>query len=334
LPAPQTQVAPGGVSFNNIEAGTYTLNPIAPGPEWVLAQACWDNGSTSGTGLSAVIDPGTTHAWDIGYVQGTAWAQTSGADAYAAGNVESFIPAGITPREFNLQGTGGSPGIVLYGTGYDFDSDTGSLGPTLVSSTNWLANSTYSSIDLYDTFYRKFGAPSTTDNGLFADLSAVNQPASRATPYYITGDVTTNGNWSVADGDRIIFIIDGDLIIGGSINLAGPLNSGFIAFIVNGDIRVGSSVGGLFSSSTPTLEGVYITSPTGTFYSGNSGVGTERLVGKGMFLAGNFILERDLDSVSHNIDTSAELFTYNPQFLVTMPDEMRDAPVAWQEMEP
>lgn len=337
VPTPQTQVAPNPIDFLNLPAGTYTLDPVQPDPSWVLANACYtiNPGGTSGTGLSVSTNPGDTVNWDIGYTWGTGWVQTGGGDVYATGSITSHIPGGLIPREFNLDGSGNTPGVITYGTSYDFDSSSGFQGETFVSSRDWLANETYPSVDLYDMFYRKFNAPTATDNGLFADLSAVTKPASRATPYYISGaNVITSGNWSVGDGERVIFLINGNLTITGNINITGVNGTGFVAFIVNGDIRVDPSVGGIFSSTTPNIEGVYITNPTGTFFSGTSGVGSERLVGNGMFIAGNFSLERDLDSVSHNVDYAAELFTYNPTLLVTMPDEMRDAPVAWQETEP
>ncbi|MEK7592187.1 MAG: hypothetical protein AAB508_02220 [Patescibacteria group bacterium] len=83
------------------------------------------------------------------------------------------------------------------------------------------------------------------------------------------------------------------------------------------------------------MEGVYITSPAGTFSTGTStSVGTERFVGKGTFVAGNFSLQRDLASVVQNSNVSAELFTYNPALLFNMPDSMREVPITWQEVAP
>jgi len=53
-----------------------------------------------------------------------------------------------------------------------------------------------------------------------------------------------------------------------------------------------------------------------------------------MFIADNFLLQRDLDSYGGNSGSSAELFEYNPQLLLTMPDVMKDQPVTWSEVAP
>lgn len=337
-PGVQTQTGSSYVTWNNVPLGTYTLLPSAP-INYSLVAPCWVRSAAIpnfGQGMAAALTiGGETFAWDLGYILGTAWVQTGGGDVYASGALASSIPAGITPRVFSLDGTGGTPGIVTYGVAYDFDSDTASLGETFVSSRNWLTQETYLSTDFYQTFFRRFGSPPTDDNGLFPNLSAVAKPASRFQPYYVSGDMRTTGDWNIGDGEQIIFLVNGNLTIGGNINLTGPLQRAFISFIVNGDIIVDPSVGRAFNSTVPNVEGVYITSPAGTFRTGQTtGAASARLVGRGMFVAGNFALERDLDSVGHNIDYSAELFTYNPTFLVTMPQEMMDLYYHWQEVEP
>lgn len=235
-----------------------------------------------------------------------------------------------TPTPTPAPGGGGVyVGVVTYGTAYDLDADPGSQGSTLVSGTNWLVNEAYPSIDYYQVFFHRLGAPITPNYDQLAQGGA--QPATSGT-YYVVGDLTTSGNWSVGAGESIIFLVNGNLTLGGKINIT---SGGFIAFIVNGNISVASNVGGLYSSSLPVVEGIYVTSPTGTFYTGTSSVvAAERFVGKGMFVAGNFLLQRDLDAIGQNQTTSAELFIYNPQLLFTMPDIMKDVPITWQEVAP
>jgi len=209
-----------------------------------------------------------------------------------------------------------------------------------VSSKNWLVKDPASTIDYYELFYRRFGgAPATVDWD--HPISPIAQPAGRTEadgrtpiPYYVIGDMRTSGDWSIPDGKSIVFFVDGNLTIEGKILLAGS-RTGFVAFIVRGDIRVDPSVGRAYGSSFPVVEGVYVTSRTGTFATGKSTTpGSERFVGKGVFIAGSFTLERDLDSVAHNHDTAAELFIYDPAILVTMPDHMRESPIFWQEVAP
>jgi len=193
-----------------------------------------------------------------------------------------------------------------------------------------LVNETFSGVNYYELFWRRLGGGTTADS--FADLGAVAKPASRTTPYYVVGDMTTTGDWNIPNGETVIFIVNGNLTLGGKVTLTG---SGFASFIVNGNITVSSSVGGLYTSSTPVIEGIYITSPTGTFKTGTSSVvGKERLVAKGIFVGGGFLLQRDLDSVDANPTTSSELFIYNPRLLFSMPDSMRDVPITWAEVAP
>ncbi|MBI3576964.1 hypothetical protein HY086_02930 [Candidatus Gottesmanbacteria bacterium] len=332
-PAAQTQTGASYVTFSTIVGGTYTLASVSGG-NYAVQRACWVkavNTPTSGEGLTTTLSIPTnadTLTWDIGYTPTGAWTQAQDGNVLANGIITSFIPA-VSPRVFAKDGAGGYPGIVGYNTSYDFDPGVGK-GETLVSSTNWLVKQPTSVIDWYTYFYSKLGGPQTVDS--FADLTAVTRPASRTKPYYVVGDMTTSGDWAVGDGESIVFLINGNLTIGGKINMTG---TGFVAFIVKGNITVSSNAGGLYTSSTPVVEGLYMTSPTGIFKTGTSSVvGKERLVLKGTFVAGNFTLERDLNSVNANTSAPAELFIYNSALSILMPDSLRDVPITWQEVAP
>ncbi|MCL4360462.1 hypothetical protein M1555_04405 [Patescibacteria group bacterium] len=332
-PAAQTQSGAGYVTFINVLGGNYTISPSLSDPSYILANTCWSqqiNTPATGQGLSGSLsvpnDPDTL-TWDLGYTYGTPWVQTQDGGVVASTTVTSPLPVGVSPRVFNTNGAGGYPGVVTYGTSYDFDPSTGSSGSTLVSSQNWLVQDSSAATDYYSLFYTRLGAPTTQTYDPIAQGGA--KPSSGT--YYVTGNMATSGNWTVGATDKIIFLVAGNLAINGKITIT---PGGFIAFIVKGNITVASSVGVPYTSSTPVVEGVYVTSPTGTFSTGTSAAGTERFVGRGMFAAGTFQLQRDLGVVNANALASAELFTYNPQLLVTMPDSMKDVPVTWQEVAP
>lgn len=341
-PTPQTQVGASYVTFAGVVGGTYTISPTVPA-SYVLNFACWSrtlNALTTGEGLTSTLSEpleNETLTWDLGYLLGTPWTQTGGGgNVYATGFLKSLIPPGTSPRVFALSSSGGSPGVVLHGTdfpspGYDFDPDTVGKGGALVSSTNWIAEDNPSlQVNWYDYFRIKLGGTFPAD--YTNPLTPIPKPTSRATPYYVSGDMTTSGDWVVGNGETLLFIVNGNLTLGGKVNLVG---SGFAAFIVKGNITVDPSVGGLYTSSTPVIEGIYVTSKTGTFQTGTSSVvGKERLVLQGMFMAGSFLLQRDLDSVNANTTTSSELFLYNPRLLFSMPDSLRDVPITWEEVAP
>ena len=336
-PAPQFQVGAQFEQFANIVTGSYTMDIVPPTADWMYVRACWTNITTglTGQGLSRTLAANETLRWDVGYTLGTAWTQAEGGDVYASGNVRSFVPA-VVPRTFITDSANEYPGVLSYGTLYDFDSDPFSEGATLVSSTNWQVNENRPVVDYYDFFYRRYGSPTTpTTDAAFSNLLAVTKPASSVTPYYVVGDMTTSSTaWSVADGESIVVIVDGNLTIGGNIRITG--STGFIAFIVNGNITVSPSIGRGSVGTLPNVEGIYITSPAGTFATGASlAAATARFVGSGMFIAGNFLLERNLEGFGvGNTNSSAELFTYNPHLLLTMPDTMKDLSVTWQEVAP
>jgi hypothetical protein len=159
-PPPQTQSGGTSVTFSNAAIGSYTLDPLPPSADWMFARACWRNVTTGaiGEGFSVFLPANETIRWDVGYTFGTAWVQTQGGDVYASGTLRSYLPQ-VSPRVFDLDGTGGFPGVVSYGTVYDFDSEPLSQGNTLVSSTNWQVNTTRPTAHYYDFFYRRYGSP-------------------------------------------------------------------------------------------------------------------------------------------------------------------------------
>ncbi len=329
--APGSQSVSGATyaTWGGAYVDTYTLSN-AVGAGYVLKYACWqtDIPAAQGSSLTADLPANATLTWDLGYSNGTSWAQTRGGDVYAASGLSSPIPPGTTPRYGLLDANSGLPGVATYGVSYDFDSDAASAGDAFISTTGWLVNETYAPTDFYSILYHRYDSPNPDYSG---DTTFTNKLASGT--YYVDGNLTIDTNpWSVAAGESIVVLVNGNLTINQDINLSG---TGFVSFIVNGDITVASSVGVSSASSIPSVEGIYITSPTGTFSTGASSVaGSERFVAEGIFIAGNFDLARDLDSVGANNTTASELFIYNPQLLITMPDEMRDIPLTWQEVAP
>lgn len=250
---------------------------------------------------------------------------------YAATTITSLVSDGASPRYVVLNGSGGSPGVVTNSGLYDFDPDVGSEGDDRVSTTGWHATDTFEATDWYATMYQRFDSPTAVDYGNGATIAS--KPASRTAPYYAAGNLTVDGaDWTVPGGQTIVFLVNGNLTIRNDVTITG---TGFVAFVVKGDITVDPCVGGLYSSTTPALEGIYMTSPTGTFHSGASScAGNEHLVVHGSVIAGHVDLGRDLAAIRQNNTTSAELFDYDPQLLVTMPDAMKDLSVTWEEVAP
>ena len=212
-----TQVQSGNsyTVFNNVIPGSYTIDSQVPA-QYVLARACWTSildTPSSGESKFHELTPADTLTWDLGYTSGVAWSQVQGGDVYAGATLKSYVPAPHpTPpppstRVFILNGDSGYPGVATYGTDYNFDSSGLTHGETWVSSKNWLVNDTAPATDFYQLMYRQFGgAPATVD--YVNPVSPIAQPPPRATPYYVTGNMTTSGDWLVGAGsihvERII----------------------------------------------------------------------------------------------------------------------------------
>jgi hypothetical protein len=338
-PPGQTKTTPTDGSYQSWTAqpvvAPYTTYGFSDSPsgDYVYKLGCWVRtavAASSGSGSSADLYSGSTLTWQVAYVSGVGWFQAQGGDVYASAQLQSLIPSGASPRYFDLAPTGGTAGVVSYGSAYDFANGSSDAGDTYISSPQWLANETHTSADYYAVMYHRFGSPAADYTG---DTILASELLSRDDPYFIDGNLTiSTTDWSITNGENVVVFVDGNLTINRSINLSG---TGFVSFIVNGDISIDPSVGVAYSSSAPVIEGVYITSTAGTFSTGaSSNVGTERFVAEGMFIAGDFNLQRDLDSIGRNTTTASELFIYNPQLLITMPEEMKDIPVTWQEVAP
>lgn len=329
----QTQSGSTYLSWINT-AGTYTVSSVEA-PTSVV-QYCRTQSGTSTFGSSsvtAVADSITT--FDVSFSPYEPWFQVrGGGDVYAGGRLVSSIPASATTRRFILDdGPAGSlfPGMALYGSTnvipYDFDQASTSQGETIVSSKNWLVSHQNTTVDLYSMFYAKFGSPTTAD--YTNPASPIAKPASRATPYYISGDLTTTGDWSVGNGEQLILLVDGSITVGGEMHTSG---TGVIIVVTKNDILFAPAVGVSVASSTPSIEGVYIAG--NSLHTGVSTSGSERFVGSGMFIANAVSLERDLSSAGGNQATASELFIYDPSFLINLPEAMKDTSVSWQEVAP
>lgn len=315
----------------SVAPNTYRLVPLSPGTSSVRTCLTDSSGTQFGV-FSANLASGGTETFDAAYGPPPSWFQAQGGDVYADAAITSLTSSAAVPRKVLLDGISTFPGVVTYGgssTDYDFSLDTDTKGEAYVSSKNWLANDKAGSRDFYSYFYAKFGSPATPD---YTDQANLAQPVYDAAKqvYYIKGNTTTSGDWTVSDGQKYVFLVDGTLTLGGTINITG---NGFIAFIASGNIDVSPSVGGAFNSVSPVVEGVYITS--GALRTGQSTVaGAERFVGRGIFVGNDVRLQRDLTSIGQNAAYAAELFIYNPALLVTMPDAMKSTPVSWQEVAP
>jgi cysteine-rich repeat protein len=165
--------------------------------------------------------------------------------------------------------------------------------------------------------------------------------------YYHPGDFALNvsniGDWNITDRTIVVIgtpatpanlvITSPGLLPSGGMQLA---DDAFIAFIVNGNIIIDPSIGNDIVAN-PTDEATNI---AGLYFSTDGSIIVQnttdpitrpekRFVGYGTFVGCNGVtLERDFD----NNTNKTEIFRYNPNLPLTIPNILREAHVTWQEM--
>ena len=157
VPASQTQDA-GILTWTDVVPDVYTVSANPPESRAPGVICVSKDGGAWIQNASADLAIGGTDAFAIAFLPQKGWLQTSVGNVYAAGQLTSSIPSSATNPYFSL---GSSPGVVSYGTGYDFSLSAFDKGETQVSSTNWLVNQTFPSELFYERFIHKLGIPGT-----------------------------------------------------------------------------------------------------------------------------------------------------------------------------
>lgn len=337
------------VDFTSLDTGTVTVNPASDSTAVYSTQATGvANGST--TVRADVVMGGSIRCTDSSTVDVAAagpWWQVGDADVTSGGDIVSPIPATcslpVCNPVFNLQGTGGFPGVPSYaGATADFQAGAGT-GTVAESPYSWLVNASYSASKIYDFSYFTRQIPtdvtfteiaSPTYNG--GDFNSGGAPSRGYVWYHYDGatlgDMTISGNVNLTGSRRVVLLVDGaDLYITGRINVQSAGNGYFMVVVgkdangLKGNIIIDPSVS---HPNLPAIEGVYLAE--GEF---RTGAGTERLFVRGAVAAyGGIVLERDLGA--NNGDTPAEYFEYAPDIIATFPQVFTTRRMRWKEVAP
>lgn len=247
-----------------------------------------------------------------------AWFQTEGGDVHAQTNISDLIPDTCEPDPVcepycSLLGDGGSPGVVSYGTSYDFKPGSG-RGKDRVSEEGWLANSSYGG-PAYG--YDYFDSLIEDDDG--DPVLSAGKPLPGI--YKISGDQSITSNWGIGSTQSYVFLIEGGkLTINNNISVA---VGGFLAFIVDGNIEI--------SESVTSLEGIFIAD--GEIET--SGQNDTPLSAEGMFISWNRVpLDRLFVDESLNNTLPVETFVFRPDIWINAPQELLKSSYTWQELAP
>ncbi len=134
------------------------------------------------------------------------------------------------------------------------------------------------------------------------------------------------GNWH-------IFLVDGNLILSNpspsSTRISRDNNAPFVAFIVKNNILIPA---GASNGNNPLLDGVFIAGGTFDTGSADGGAGAQKFLARGIFIAHNFLLQRDMGNLNKN--QPSEVFTFDPSLILNAPAEMTHPLYSWSEMVP
>ena len=278
-------------------------------------------------GSSFYLYPDDTTTVYVGLGTILPWFSIKGGGSTYGDTVISLLPMMTTPNLLYDTTTPTSPGILSTSTGYDMAESLAYLGTYNISSINWNTDNGMTVKNWY-TFFKARLSQGTTLS--YTGSGGKPDPVAGTAVYATTGALTINTPWNIGTDEKIIVLVEGSLDIRSTINITGK---GFIQFVVRDNISVNPTVGTAWNSETPLVEGVYVAGAT--FSTGTSIVAaTERFVGKGMFIANKISLGRNLVTAGANKTNSADLFLYNPDFLVTAPALLQDMNLEWQEVAP
>ena len=297
---------------------TYNLT-VNPGSGYVAAPKLTCQGS-------AVTFSGQTETAtrDFGFwkVYG-GWFQALNGSVYGRTGIQSTIPGTMpaTDRHLILANASGTDGVAYYKSG---TLNLGNYPGVTVSETGLNANSGYDGDPANYTYWKVKMATfdKTVWNGL--GQPTYNGGADNYQIYTSTGDVTIN--WSPATGERVIYLINGNVTVSGNITV--PTGSPtFLAVFANGTIT--------FNTNLTRVDGWWVgnslnfpcidTSPT-------DGVCDEtdaQFEGQGSFVGYDSIsLSRD-QGLANNSQPS-EHFTYRPDLLVNAPEPLYVSKYIWR----
>jgi hypothetical protein len=212
-----------------------------------------------------------------------------------------------------LAPAGGTAAALLQASG-----NTG-LGAGSVSDSSWIAKSKYKGKTMgYEYFAAHMGVLSTTPQ--LVNLST--KPTSGSDFYYIAGDSVLSGTWNVADNEKYVIFVNGNLRIDSDITVA---TGGFISFIVNGEVTVAPGV--------TQIQGLYVMDGnfvTESVYILNS-VSDLALDVQGSVVSWSALsLNRNLGV--NNLLVPAEKFSYRSDLPINMPDKMKVFAMQWKEV--
>lgn len=248
------------------------------------------------------------------------WFQARGGSVYAGTGISTTVPPSMVGfgHNFIVPSIGwGQTGIARIGAGSIF---LGSDNPP-ISVTGWNALSSFKGDNQdYTYFNNKMGIFDKTAWDGASNVS-YSPGGNDYQIYKHTGAVTFDAGQAPAAGQKMIYLIDGDVTV--TQNIPVPSTS-FLAVIASGTIH--------FQAAVTAVTGWYVANTIDIQSTGNKATEAQ-FVGTGSFVGFTSInLTRDMGAANNT--SPAQLFDYSPELLLNAPDPMRTATTRWQQINP
>lgn len=200
--------------------------------------------------------------------------------------------------------------------------------------------------EFYEYFYRLADFGLNPGDDFSSNYNNAPKPIFSAdkVAYYRNGDLTIGSPWSVSSNENYLIFVNGNLYLadldGSSDSLLNVEPGGFLGFVVKNNLYIEESLGNSdLNNTTANVEGVFVVNGQIEVQSrGLSAGGDDRFIGEGTFIGWQGVsLERDFDDgagrAEENEDKPTELFVYRPDFMVNLPDLLRNSPQIWQQVQ-
>ena len=339
---------PTMISYTNLPSG-YRLTYPGGGPSFSVRV-----GTTCSTGgsNSAVCSNGSIANLNFGISNARPWIQCQGADCRIDAGFTSEVPTTAVGGPYaNLNGSGGTPGLVFTG------NSTPNFGQGQASTTNWVVGGssygeTYSPTrvgGIVKTSYNYVLSKATQGNITPIDIApfcsggitncTLTFGANSHGVYRANGDLTLNA-FTFPNGQNFVILVNGNLTIRGRILV--PNGSGSTAlFSSSGNINIDKALGEASSSVSPTIQGIYSADKSfvAQGYGGCSIQPDLRLNIEGSVivngsLAGGSFQWNSRDLCADDISYPVVHFLERVDFILNTPDFLKNANFTYQEVGP
>ncbi len=267
------------------------------------------------------------------------WWQVAGGDVAAPGNIVQKIPGAATQPYGSYATASLDSGAFIAGN--TIDTNNYSVG----STTNWKVQDSPYHVSVKEgySYFMRIAEMGVSPQDDFTAGEAVTlthddltkDPANLTVDdrkgLYHRGDVTLGDSATpivIAANEKVILFVNGNVTVDGNITVA---NGGYLAVITNGNIT--------FSENSYTAHGQYVADGFLIVRDAAAGDGAARqFVGEGNFVGWRGVtLERSLEPATDplaNNQNPAELFIYRPDLLFNTPLTLKYGSIEWREVAP